>query len=157
MGLTVHAGGEFDPRNRYHDPYQLTSLVVGLAGKLSVLGATRVLFSGPEALESSLDHMRQFIQLVRLTCPFPVFFGPSSLPLRSSCARLPTATRPTPSAVPVRPFRSFINGFAFLLTVSLCEQRPSVGVLTRSALYYRRTQRLSLPPSLPPSLPSITV
>ncbi|EWM21689.1 hypothetical protein Naga_100939g1, partial [Nannochloropsis gaditana] len=63
MGLTVHAGGEFDPRNRYHDPYQLTSLVVGLAGKLSVLGATRVLFSGPEALESSLDHMRQFIQL----------------------------------------------------------------------------------------------
>ncbi|GAB5034019.1 Hypothetical protein NocV09_01601310 [Nannochloropsis oceanica] len=63
MGLTVHAGGEFDARNKYHDPYQLTSLVVGMAAKLSVLGPTRVLFAGPEALETSLNHMRQLIQL----------------------------------------------------------------------------------------------
>jgi len=72
MGLTVHAGGEFDARNKYHDPYQLTSLVVGMAAKLSVLGPTRVLFAGPEALETSLNHMRQLIQLVR-ALPFFLF------------------------------------------------------------------------------------
>ena len=80
MGLTVHAGGEFDAHNKYHDPYQLTSLVVGMAAKLSVLGPTRVLFAGPEALETSLNHMRQLIQLVRAPPSFPPSFPPS-LPL----------------------------------------------------------------------------
>ena len=75
----MHAGGEFDSSNKYHDPYQLTSLVVALAGKLSALGQTRVLFAGPEALDQSLDHMRQLIQLVRR--PFPPTHPPTQPPL----------------------------------------------------------------------------
>lgn len=33
MGLTVHAGGEFEAGNKYYDPYQFTSLVVAMAAK----------------------------------------------------------------------------------------------------------------------------
>jgi len=108
----VHAGGEFETRNKYHDPYQLTSLVVGIAGKLSVLGPTRVLFAGPEALETSLDHMRQLIQLVRAlppsllpslhlflnvlanTHPAPPSFPPSLLPINRRQKRSKKNSRP---------------------------------------------------------------
>lgn len=36
MGLTVHAGGEFEAGNKYYDPYQFTSLVVAMAAKVRV-------------------------------------------------------------------------------------------------------------------------
>ncbi len=38
MGLTVHAGGEFEAGNKYYDPFQFTSLVVAMAAKVSRVG-----------------------------------------------------------------------------------------------------------------------
>jgi len=126
----VHAGGEFDTRNKYHDPYQLTSLVVGIAGKLSVLGPTRVLFAGPEALETSLDHMRQLIQLVRLP----------SLP---------------PSLHPPPPSLRLTLTFVHVLLSHLRRRRRSKRSWQRSSKSEGSgtpPTHPSLPPSLPPSL-----
>lgn len=59
LGLTVTAGGEFSPDNKFYSPQKLAALVMQLSAKLSVLGQTKVLFSGPGMLLTALEHMSE--------------------------------------------------------------------------------------------------